>query len=114
MLASGKVKLLSVDASLVMKRYPWYVPFTVPAGTYSGQEEPVDTVAVANVLIARADLADDLVYQLMAALYEDPAALQAAHPAAMLNLDEAMRGMTGVIEPHPGAARFLREAGVLQ
>lgn len=114
MLASGKVELLPVNASAVMKRYPWYEPYTIPAGTYPNQASPVCTVAVANVLVARADLPDDLVYQLMTALYRDPEALSAAHPAAVLHLDEAMRGMTGVIEPHPGAERFLREAGVLQ
>jgi len=114
MLASGEVELLPVNASAVMKRYPWYEPYTIPAGTYPNQDEPVGTVAVANVLVARADLPDDLVYQLMAALYRDPDALSEAHPAAELHLEEAMRGMTGVIEPHPGAERFLREAGVLQ
>lgn len=114
MMASGKAKLLPLEATPLMKRYPWYVPYTIPAGTYPGQAEDVCTVAVANVLIVRADLSEELVYQLMAALYRDPAALESTHPAAVLNLAEAMRGMTGVIEPHPGSARYLREAGVLQ
>lgn len=114
MLGSGRVKLLSVDAKAVMQRYPWYEPFTIPAGTYPNQEEDVATVSVPNVLVVRADLPDDLVYRLMEALYRDPEALAAWHPAAVLHLEEAMRGQTGVIEPHPGAARFLKEAGVLQ
>ncbi len=114
MLESGEVKLLPVDAPAVMKRYPWYEPFVIPPGTYPNQEKSVGTVAVANVLVVRADLPEDLVYRLMQALYRDPSQLAAAHPAAELRLEEAMRGLTGVIEPHPGAARFLKEAGVLQ
>lgn len=114
MLESGKVRILPVDATAVMKQYPWYEPFTIPAGTYPNQETDVETVAVANVLVVRADLPDDLVYRLMQVLYRDPCALTASHPAAVLRLEEAMRGQTGVIEPHPGAARFLKEAGVLE
>jgi len=114
MLESGKVKLLPIDAPAVIRRFPWYEPFTIPAGTYPNQEEDVPTVSVANVLVVRADLPDDLVYRLMEILYRDPCALTSSHPVAELRLNEAMRGQTGVIEPHPGAARFLKEAGVLQ
>ncbi|MBL8659589.1 MAG: TAXI family TRAP transporter solute-binding subunit [Rhodospirillales bacterium] len=35
-----------------------YVPVTIPAGTYAGQEQPVPTVAAVALLVARASLPD--------------------------------------------------------
>ena len=49
------------DAMAVMEQYPWYEPFTIPAGSTPTTETDAETVAVANVLVVRADLPDDLV-----------------------------------------------------
>lgn len=113
MLDSGVAELLTLDAARMMKRFPWYLPFTVPAGEYPRLDRDVRTVAVANILVGRADLSDDLVYQLVKALYNGNALLRQAHPAAVLQIAQALRGITGVLELHPGAARYMREAGVL-
>jgi hypothetical protein len=113
MLNAGQADLLPLDAPRIMKKYPWYYPYTVPAGTYPNQAGEVRTVAVANILMARADLPDDLAYNLVKSLYEGKAELQQSHPAADLHIEDALRGITGVLELHPGAARYMREAGVL-
>ncbi len=113
MLNSGVAELLTLDAPRMMKRFPWYLPFTVPAGAYPRQERDVRTVAVANILVGRADLPDDLVYRLVKALYDGKDQLRQTHPAAVMQIDQALRGITGVLELHPGAARYMREAGVL-
>lgn len=114
MLAGGQAELLPLDPAPVMRRYPWYHPHTIPAGTYPGQGRDVRTVAVANILIARAALPEDLVYRLVRALYEGRAELVRAHPAAAaMRPESALLGITGVIDLHPGASRYLREVGVL-
>lgn len=66
--ASGDGRLLSLPADFIQElteAYPWYFPYTIPAGTYPNQDEDVHTVAVANVLIVRSDLSEDLVYNLV-------------------------------------------------
>lgn len=114
MLAGASADLLPLDPGPVMRRYPWYHPLTVPAGSYPGQQQDVRTVAVSNILVARAALPDDLAYRLVRTLYEGRAELVQAHPAAAdMRVENALRGITGVVELHPGAERYLREVGVL-
>ncbi|MGE5577815.1 MAG: TAXI family TRAP transporter solute-binding subunit, partial [Syntrophothermus sp.] len=118
MFTSGDVKLLSLsDAEInaLIKKYPWYFKFTIPKGTYKGQDQDVQTVAVANVLIVREDLPEDLVYNLVKALYDHRDVLINAHKAAEdFKLEDGLKGITGVVDLHPGAARFFKEKGVLK
>lgn len=113
MLEAGEARLLPLEPPAVVRRYPWYYPYTIPRGTYPGQEGDVRTVAVANILIARADMEEELAYQLVRSLYEGRAELLRAHPAAELKIDHALRGITGVLPLHPGAVRYFQEVGVL-
>lgn len=112
-LASGVLELVPIDAQRVMRRYPWYLPFVVHPDTYPHLEGEVRTVAVANILIGRADLPEELVFRMVRALYEQRDQLKRAHPAADLRVEEALRGITGVLDLHPGAARYMRVAGVI-
>lgn len=112
-LASGLLELVPIDAQKVMKRYPWYLPFVVHPDTYPHLNGEVRTVAVANILIGRADLPEELVFHMVRALYEQRDRLKQAHPAADLRVEEALRGITGVLDLHPGAARYMRVAGVI-
>lgn len=116
-LSSGVARLIGLEEDRIralIARHPWYTPFTIPAGAYPGQSEPVRTVAVSNILIARADLPDDLTYDVLRTLYAESEELARTHPAGRLQLPAALRGITGVVPLHPGAARFFREAGILQ
>lgn len=114
MLEAGEARLLALEPPAVVRRYPWYYPYTIPQGTYPGQADDVRTVAVANILIVRADMEDRLAYQLVRSLYEGRAELLRAHPAVELKSEHALRGITGVLPLHPGAVRYFREVGVLQ
>ncbi|HYF92339.1 MAG TPA: TAXI family TRAP transporter solute-binding subunit [Symbiobacteriaceae bacterium] len=114
LLESGEAELLPLDAAAIVKKYPWYYPYSIPAGSYPGQTEEVRTVAVANILIARADMPEEHAYELVRTLYEGQEQLRASHPAADLKLEQALRGITGVLPLHPGAARYFREVGVLR
>lgn len=92
------------------QKYPAYYPFTIPAGTYEKQKEPVQTVAVANMLIVREDLPEDLVYNLTKAIFENLDTLVATHKAAStIQVKDAQNGLT--VPLHPGAERYLKEKG---
>ncbi len=93
--------------SVAKATYPFLKPVVVPANTYPGQEQAVQTLAVDNVLICRADLAAPLVYQLTRALYSSLPDIAAAHQSAR-QIDPE-RGASTPIPLHDGASRYYRE-----
>jgi TRAP transporter TAXI family solute receptor len=88
-----------------------WTPFLIPAGTYPGQTEDINTIAQPNFLATHADLPEENVYQITKTIYENLAFLQAIHPATKaMALEQAIAGLP--VPLHPGAARFYREMGI--
>ncbi|MHB1651295.1 MAG: TAXI family TRAP transporter solute-binding subunit [Desulfitobacteriaceae bacterium] len=114
MATSFDMKLLSLEPDMIKKitaKYPWYFEYVIPKNSYKGQTEDVHTVAVANILLVRKDLSDDLVYQLTKALVENRDQLVAAHEAAKdFKLETALNGLTAPL--HPGAEKYFKEKGL--
>ncbi len=117
-MTTGEGKLLSLSDDYIQKltaKYPWYFPITIPAGSYRGQDAEVKTVAVANMLIVRNDLPEPLVHDLVKAMYDNAGALAQAHAAMKaFKLEDGLKGISGVVDLHPGASRFFKEKGVLK
>jgi len=84
----------------------------MPAGLFKGQDKPVATVGAPTVLIARADLPDDLVYLVTKTLAENKPKLVKGH-AALKAFDPktAWKPETVQAPLHPGAARYYQEQG---
>ena len=88
-----------------------WTPYTIPAGTYPGQDADVQTIAQPNFLATSADLPEEHVYQLTKTIYENLAFLQAIHPATnAMSLEAAIAGLP--LPLHPGAARYYQEVGI--
>jgi hypothetical protein len=117
-MTAGEGRLLSLPEDYIKElttKYPWYFPYSIPAGTYKGQDTEVKTVAVSNMLIARTDLPDDLVYTMLKVMYENQATLVEGHQAMKaFKLEDGLKGITGVVDLHPGAAKFFKEKGILK
>ena len=76
----------------------------------AGMSGDVEAIAVANVLVAHAEMTDELAYQITQALFEHHDELAAVHPeAAKLSIDTAVTGST--VPFHPGAIRYYEEQG---
>ena len=61
----------------------------------------------------RNDLPEGLVHDMLKAMYDDTARLAGAHAAMKaFKLEDGLKGIAGVVEPHPGAARFFKEKGI--
>jgi len=99
----------------LVKAMPKYLPMVIPGGTYRGIDKDIETVGMAAIWACRADLPDDLVYNIVKAIYspEGLAYLGKVHPAGKaIKLENAAN-----FEPipfHPGAIKFFKEAGVLK
>ncbi len=110
--SSVPITVVEVPAAIVEKVGAPYVPVTIPAGTYSGQDADVATAGVVNFLVTRADLSDDLVYAMTKAMYEHLPDLAAAHAAAKaITVAEGPKGSP--VPLHPGAERYFKEVGAM-
>ena len=70
-------------------------------------------MAVANLLICRDDLSNELVYNMTKALHDNQKDLVAAHSAAKdMKLQDALKGMT--VPMHPGAEKYYKEKGIMK
>ncbi len=88
-----------------------WTPYLIPAGTYPGQSEDINTIAQPNFLATHADLPEENVYQITKTIYENLPFLQAIHPATKaMALEAAIAGLP--VPLHPGAARFYQEQGI--
>ncbi|WP_434597664.1 TAXI family TRAP transporter solute-binding subunit [Pseudomonas sp. R4-83] len=91
---------------------PAYQSAMIPANTYDGQAEAVPTVAITNILVTRADLPDEVVYQMTRLLFENLPRLGNSHSAAKdIKLETAAKNLP--INLHPGAERYYQEKGAL-
>lgn len=108
------IRFLDIDqncAEKLLKAYPFYSKYTIPAGTYTGQETDVQTLAVQSVLLASDKLSSGTVRDLTAALYDHINDLQYATSLNLqLDVSSATQGIT--IPFHPGAASYYKEKGI--
>jgi TRAP transporter TAXI family solute receptor len=100
----------------IFRNVPYLVNITVPGNTYTGIPSDTRTHGSPAFLACRQDMSEDLVYQLMKALYEHPKERDAIHPQArQWSLETVYRGadyVTQYIPFHPGAERYLKEKGI--
>jgi TRAP transporter TAXI family solute receptor len=110
------IRLLNLPPDIISKltqKYPFLSPAKVPANTYKGQTEDVNTVAVNAVLVASNELKEDVVYSLTKALFENQAELASAHAKGKeLSLETAVKGVS--IPFHPGAVKYYKEKGLMK
>lgn len=98
-------------AAKMMADCPFYTEYTIPAGSYNGQDEDVKTVTVKATLIVNADASEDAVYNLTKAIFENSDAIASENSkGAELSIENATSGMTAPF--HPGAAKYFAEKGV--
>lgn len=113
-LSSGAGYLISIEEDKIKEiceKYPWYFPFTIPAGSYSNQDQDIHTVAVANILFTDNRQDEELIYQLTRATFEYHDDLVAAHKAtAYTVIENSLNGMP--IPLHKGSVKYLKEMGV--
>ncbi|WP_298067739.1 TAXI family TRAP transporter solute-binding subunit [uncultured Mailhella sp.] len=113
--ANGRLVNIDDDTfTALQKEYPWYAKFQIPAGTYPGQNEAVQTTAVKMILMTDASMPEDVIYDLTKCFWENQDIVRQAHAVMKdISLEGAVTDLAG-IPLHPGAARYYKEAGVLK
>lgn len=82
----------------------------IPADTYTGMEEDVETIGVPNFLVVNESMDEERAYEITKLLFEQKDALVEVHPEAE-NLDLQTAQQVEPLELHPGAQRYYDEAG---
>jgi TRAP transporter TAXI family solute receptor len=87
-----------------------YFRLVIPKGTYPGVNDDSGSVGVANALVVKDTMSDELAYELTKVLFDRQPDLAAIHPEAKkLRLDTAVVGSPAPF--HPGAIRSYQERG---
>ncbi len=115
-LASARdIKLISIpdDKFQAMRKLnPGYTKLVIPAGSYPKQTQDVPTIGYATHLIARCDLAEDVVYKVLKGMVDNKADLAAIAKAMGAVTPKMMAEDIGV-PLHKGALKFYKEVGAL-
>ena len=113
LLAQHNIRFISIPKAVSAKihaKYPPYYDIAIPAHTYDGQNEAVESYGLSNVLVIRADVPSDLVYKMTKAVMENQPHLATVHPAfKRLSKQTVLQGFKAPL--HPGALRYFREIG---
>ncbi len=80
----------------------WFADDTIPAGTYEGIDEDVDTVSVQAMIATREEYSADTVESVTEAIFDNTDGLSIK--SDFINVETAQDGMS--IELHEGAARY--------
>ncbi len=95
----------------IQNAFPMWTRYVIPANTYPGQSEAIETIAQPNFLACRADLPEDVVYEITKTIYENLAEIQNIHKATLaMSLEKATMGLA--VPLHAGAARYYSEKGI--
>ena len=105
--------VVEIPAALVESIGAPYAPGVIPAGTYEGQDEDVETATVINYLVTHDGVDEETVYQMTKLLFENLDRMTSAHSAAAdIALENAVD--ENPVPLHPGAERYYREQGLIQ
>lgn len=113
---TGKVDILPIEGAFrdkLLADHPYYVPFTIPGGTYSGFDQPIETAACVITLVADESVDEEAVYQITKALWEKiDEARQINKGLEWMSLEHPYEGIG--VPLHPGAERYYKEIGVIE
>jgi len=106
------IPLAGEEIAVLQESQPYYANSTLPAGTYKGQDEDVQTLAVRAVWATHDGVDEELVYSVTKSLYENTETLGQVHPKGKeISIETALESVS--IPLHPGAERYYKEKGVM-
>lgn len=112
--SQNDIRILPIPTGVsdaIRAQYPAYSEGDLPANTYEDQPDAVPSYRLGNVLLIRADVDEEIVYQATKIVMENLDHMATVHPAwGRVSADSILGGFNAPL--HPGALRYYREAGV--
>lgn len=103
-----KIKILPItteDSAAFLKKFPAYSSYDLPSGVYSNVDG-VSTLSVWNVLVVKADMSDDMAFNLTKAAFENMDDVSKVVKMAEMTTPKNASRLQGV-PIHPGAQKYL-------
>ena len=109
-------KLVTVTGDVIsglIKQHPYYRSATIPGGMYRGNGDDVETFGVGATFVTSTSVPEEVVYQVVKAVFENFDTFRNLHPA-FRHLKKEDMVKSGLSAPlHPGAAKYYKEAGLM-
>lgn len=106
--------LVNVDGDAIAKlveENPYYAWATIPGGMYKGNDEDTTTFGVKATFVSSSDVPEDVIYQVVKAVFDNFDRFKKLHPA-FENLTEEQMIKDGLSAPlHDGAVKYYKERG---
>lgn len=97
----------------MIEEFPYISKSVIPAGSYEGQDKDVTTWGLTATLVATADTDEEVVYNLVRAVFDNFEDFKAQSSLYALVTREGAVKNGRSIPYHPGAERYFREVGLL-
>jgi TRAP transporter TAXI family solute receptor len=98
----------------VLTANPHLRRMSVPAGTYRGQDKPIESVGLWSLILVRPEVSEELVYRLARAIHRGEPNLAERLDQGGYTTAKNTAAEVPADRLHPGAARYLREIGLLR
>ncbi|MDW7660810.1 MAG: TAXI family TRAP transporter solute-binding subunit [Bacillota bacterium] len=109
--AQNDVFIVAIEgdiANTLKTDYKFFTDYVIPANTYKGQTEAVNTLTVKSMLCVSTEMSDELAYELTKQIYQNLDRVVLAHNVGkFITLETALEAMP--IPVHPGAQKFFDE-----
>lgn len=112
---SRKIRLIDIpkeDVDKIAEESPFFYSTTIPDDGYPGVKG-CNAATYGNLLVCRADMDEELAYNIVKAMFDNKGKLEAAHQVIKQMTLEAAPEDAG-IPLHPGAEKYFKEMGVLK
>jgi TRAP transporter TAXI family solute receptor len=107
------INLTTPQVKKLVADNPFYAFATIPKGTYKTSKKDVTTFGVMASVVSSASVSDEMVYNVVKAVFENLDDFKKQHPA-FANLDPKKMIKDGLSAPlHPGAVKYYKEKGLM-
>ncbi len=110
------VTIIPMDDAIsqgVLDATPAYSTSTIPGGIYKGNDKDIPSFGPKGTLVSSVDVPDEVVYQLVKAVFENFESFKKLHPAFASLMPKEMVSTSLVAPLHPGAVKYYKEQGWL-
>ena len=107
------VPVTGPEIDKLVKEAPYYRTATVPGGMYRGTDTDTKTFGVGATFVSSTDVPEDVIYNVVKAVFENFDQFKKLHPAfEVLKKEEMIKD--GLSAPlHKGAVKYYKEAGLM-
>jgi TRAP transporter TAXI family solute receptor len=105
------VPVTGPEIDKLISENPFYATATIPGGMYKGTDSDVTTFGVKATFVTSADVPDDVVYNVVKAVFDNFDRFKKLHPAFGILKEEDMISQGNSAPLHPGAEKYYKERG---